>query len=742
MRHSVLRTWSADSAFGGRCRRPDLRNFHRVPIKAISNIASPFTRQQGEQAVSFERVIDGLEIDSLASLGFHGPDDIRGLMASEGVRNAALVTVPIGSTLAVSLDGDGGQLSVLAPPDIPSNVKKAIEVVAGLIRETPNHQLLILAVLLLWARKYGSTAWREYCEGLLPPAREMSCLLCYTPGELSTLQLPHFVDEAARQHDWARWAHSQWLSSSSGALRRLGLADALEDSVWALAVVRSRAVEFQMGMAVGSGSGSGFKAGHDSGPEPVRLGRGRRLPTGPVVSVLAPVVDLANHNNDPNCVIQLTTDKSRIVLLPRRPIRPGEPLTVDYGFDRSSLELMADYGFVTSANPYDGEVELPEADKLPSLELSRLEAAARALRRRYHPAAMTPRRQGLSEAAAAAEKEEDGRSSGGGKGNGGGGEERDVADEALATEEEEHEGVAVEEEDEVVISETAADTGAGDGSDFTSRLRAAVALLSPRTAPFPGAPANSGNFSTPATQRIIAGLWHKLIRHCIESLPTSLEQDRALLEDIIGGRVLGFAAGPSLSLDPGAMQGPTSAFEHPPRPQPPVGGSTPPVSSKPGAAQLRMTSERKAVGAVQGETVLAAATAAAGARDGVSGSGKGDDSENEVQGTDTRRRAGSATTNSVAAPPKLTHQGSRGPQDDSSDVEAVTAASAVEPHAVVGSSGGNGSEARSRHGERTADVICRTGRRAGRLYAAVRARVEHKEVLAVAEQLLVQYARN
>ncbi|GLI69621.1 hypothetical protein VaNZ11_014288, partial [Volvox africanus] len=714
MRHSVLRCWSADSACGSRCRRPDLQNFHRMLTRrhAASHIASSWFRQQGKQAVSLERVIDGLEIDSLASLGFHAPDDIRGLMASEGVRSAALVTVPIGSTLAVSLDGDGGQLSVLAAPEMPPNVKKAIEVVAGLIRETPNHQLLILAVLLLFARKYGNTAWREYCEGLLPPAREMSCLLCYTPGELSTLQLPHFVDEAARQHDWARWAHSQWLSSSSGALRRLGLADALEDTVWALAVVRSRAVEFKIGLA--AGSGSGFKA--DSGSEPLRLGRARRSPTGPVVSVLAPVVDLANHNNDPNCVIQLTTDKSRVVLLPRRPIGPGEPLTVDYGFDRSSLELMADYGFVTSANPYDGEVELPEADKLPSLELSRLEAAARVLRRRYHqrvqhyPAAMTPQRQGLPAPAAAETR--DGPASGGNKGDGSGGGGRDVADEAVATEEEEqHEGGAVEEEEEVLLSEAAAEAGAGDEADFVRRLRAAVGLLSPRTAPFPGAPANSGSFSTPATQRIIAGLWHKLVRHCIESLPTSLEQDRALLEDITAGRVLGFTAGPCLSLDQDAMRGPTSAFEHAPRPRPPGGGSSPPVSSEPGAAQLRMTSEREAVGPVRGETLLTAAAAAAGARDGMSRSSKGEDSESEVQGTDTRRRAGSATssmasaaamTESAAAPPELTHE-SRRSQDDGSNVEAVAAASAVEPHAVVESSGGNGSEARSQHWEGTAD---------------------------------------
>ncbi|EFJ48499.1 hypothetical protein VOLCADRAFT_104681 [Volvox carteri f. nagariensis] len=208
---------------------------------AESAVAASLVRQQQEQALSLERVIDGLDIDSIAALGFHGPDDFRGLVASEAVCSSALVTVPIGSTLAVSVDGDGGQLSVLSPPEMPPNVKKAIEVVAGLICDTPDYQLVILAVLLLWARKYGSTAWREYCEALLPPQRELSCLLCYGPGELSALQLPHLVDEAARQHDWARWVHSQWLSGSSGALRRLRLAEGLQETTWALALERCAA---------------------------------------------------------------------------------------------------------------------------------------------------------------------------------------------------------------------------------------------------------------------------------------------------------------------------------------------------------------------------------------------------------------------------------------------------------------------------------------------------------------------
>ena len=62
------------------------------------------------------------EILLLAPLGFAGAF-IYGITGF----GSALVTIPIGSTLAVLLDADGGQLSVLAPPDMPPNVKKAIE---------------------------------------------------------------------------------------------------------------------------------------------------------------------------------------------------------------------------------------------------------------------------------------------------------------------------------------------------------------------------------------------------------------------------------------------------------------------------------------------------------------------------------------------------------------------------------------------------------------------------------------
>ncbi len=75
------------------------------------------------------------------------------------------------------------------------------------------------------------------------------------------------------------------------------------------------------------------------------------------------------------------THARRVVLLPRRAVSAGEPLTLDYGANRSSLEFMADYGFVLTANRRDGDVPLPDAEKLPPLEVPRVEAAGRALLR-------------------------------------------------------------------------------------------------------------------------------------------------------------------------------------------------------------------------------------------------------------------------------------------------------------------------------------------------------------------------
>ena len=68
--------------------------------------------------------------------------------------------------------------------------------------------------------------------------REMACLLNYAPDEQPELQW--LADEAAVQHSWAQESHESLFSSHTGHLKRLQLADSLQDTLWAMSQVRSR----------------------------------------------------------------------------------------------------------------------------------------------------------------------------------------------------------------------------------------------------------------------------------------------------------------------------------------------------------------------------------------------------------------------------------------------------------------------------------------------------------------------
>ncbi|KAG2444122.1 hypothetical protein HYH02_009063 [Chlamydomonas schloesseri] len=663
---------------------------HRRPAAApaASTSAAPTARdalqqERLTQTLLVDRISEELDIDSLVSLTFHGEDEIRGLASAEPVRAAALLTVPIANTLAVCMDEDGGNLKVVAPPSMPPNVKKAFEAVAVLVRETPDHQLLLLAALLLWARKFGGPAWEGYCAALLPPPAELSTLLSYSPGEMPALQLPHLMSEAAIQHDWARWCHSQWLSSSSGALRRLGLADDLSDTVWALGVVRSRAVEFPLGLVGPTGTASAAAAaaaaaaGSASGAGGAVASTAAYVPTGPVMALLAPVIDLANHSPDPNCVIQLTPDRSKVLLLPRRPVAAGEPLTVDYGFNRSSLDLMVDYGFVTPANPLDGATPLPGADKLPPLDANKLNTAAKALTRQRRAARQQLRLQAAAAARAAA------------------------GDDAAAPAQVEAE--SVEGEDGVVMQLAESPEAAEDAEEaaFSGRLKAAVALLSPR-APAGLPPGAGGSFSTPATQRIIGGLWHKLVRHTADSLPTSLEADAGLLADIGAGAVSGLDCGMALELDPQSA--------NPPRPK----------TVSPDAAKnaLRRMTKAQAPPPLDAEGNLVSPASSTG-----SGSSSPAAANSDSDGSSSGSDEAGTTAMSTAPFRRVADNGAEGNRTDNGAVKGVIMTDR------------QGAVAGRRRGP------ARSGRRVGRLYAAARARHEYKLLLRTAEELLMLYAK-
>lgn len=67
---------------------------------------------------------------------------------------------------------------------------------------------------------------------------EMTCLLNYSPEEQPELQW--LASEAAAQHTWAQDSHASLFSSQTGLLKGLQLADRLQETLWAMSLVRSR----------------------------------------------------------------------------------------------------------------------------------------------------------------------------------------------------------------------------------------------------------------------------------------------------------------------------------------------------------------------------------------------------------------------------------------------------------------------------------------------------------------------
>ncbi|KXZ52986.1 hypothetical protein GPECTOR_8g357 [Gonium pectorale] len=76
------------------------------------------------------------------------------------------------------------------------------------------------------------------------------------------------------------------------------------------------------------------------------------------VSVMAPFIDFANHAFDFNSFVNFG-EPGKLTLKSVDPISPGEELTVSYG-QKPNVQLMNEYGFVLSGNPYD-RVAVPPA---------------------------------------------------------------------------------------------------------------------------------------------------------------------------------------------------------------------------------------------------------------------------------------------------------------------------------------------------------------------------------------------
>lgn len=74
----------------------------------------------------------------------------------------------------------------------------------------------------------------------------MTCLLNYSPEEQPELQW--LAKEAAVQHSWACDSHASLFSNETGHLKELQLADNLQDTLWAMSLVRSRTFSDQVNL--------------------------------------------------------------------------------------------------------------------------------------------------------------------------------------------------------------------------------------------------------------------------------------------------------------------------------------------------------------------------------------------------------------------------------------------------------------------------------------------------------------
>eukprot|EP00581_Thalassiosira_minuscula_P008936 CAMPEP_0183707122 /NCGR_PEP_ID=MMETSP0737-20130205/3770_1 /TAXON_ID=385413 /ORGANISM="Thalassiosira miniscula, Strain CCMP1093" /LENGTH=1065 /DNA_ID=CAMNT_0025934703 /DNA_START=20 /DNA_END=3217 /DNA_ORIENTATION=+ len=92
----------------------------------------------------------------------------------------------------------------------------------------------------------------------------------------------------------------------------------------------------------------------------------RRKPIEQVQGFLLPLIDMANHAQDPNAVLKISVnrwtrefdDTSTFALRALRPIKKGEEVTISYGDgDRTSLDLLDKYGFFIEGNEADQTID-------------------------------------------------------------------------------------------------------------------------------------------------------------------------------------------------------------------------------------------------------------------------------------------------------------------------------------------------------------------------------------------------
>ena len=65
---------------------------------------------------------------------------------------------------------------------------------------------------------------------------------------------------------------------------------------------------------------------------------------GTELTLMVPTADLANHAFEHNATYALRVSQGIFELKSCRPIKPGEPVCISYGADKTNEELMRDYG--------------------------------------------------------------------------------------------------------------------------------------------------------------------------------------------------------------------------------------------------------------------------------------------------------------------------------------------------------------------------------------------------------------
>jgi histone-lysine N-methyltransferase SETD3 len=187
-----------------------------------------------------------------------------------------------------------------------------------------------LALALLRERALGpESSYAPYVEAL--PAAFPGVPLFWGPEAIAALDYPPVAEQVKKRCRWLHeFASKHFAGGDDGDQAKAALAGARVDVSglgWAMAAVTSRA----------------FRVGGLDKP-----------------AALLPLVDLCNHDFDPNAEVVpyegggsgSNRKKGGVAVVTRRPLKKGEPVLLSYGPLPNDF-LLLDYGFLVENNPHD-----------------------------------------------------------------------------------------------------------------------------------------------------------------------------------------------------------------------------------------------------------------------------------------------------------------------------------------------------------------------------------------------------